>query len=285
MVEKRICSKCGIEKELCDENFYFRKNRQQFQTHCRDCVRNETKIYKTEHKEQLDAWRKQWRPGYEEENADRLIEYRRQYYIENREDQIAYSTQYAKDHREQVLQYKKEYRLDNIEQVSEYAKTYNTEHQEEKAKYNKKYKQEHREEINAYDRERRNTDPMFRLRNIISSVIWQGLNRGGNKKNGESCTKYLSYTFEELKQHLESLFEPWMNWNNQGKYNSKTWDDDNCSTWTWQIDHIIPQADLPYKTMEDDNFKKCWALDNLRPLSSKQNLLDGVQRTRHKKDK
>ena len=29
--------------------------------------------------------------------------------------------------------------------------------------------------------------------------------------------------------------------------------------------------------MEDDNFKKCWALENLRPLSAKQNIVDGVR--------
>lgn len=26
----------------------------------------------------------------------------------------------------------------------------------------------------------------------------------------------------------------------------------------------------------DDEFKKCWSSENLRPLSSKQNFLDGV---------
>jgi hypothetical protein len=28
-------------------------------------------------------------------------------------------------------------------------------------------------------------------------------------------------------------------------------------------------------------FKDCWALANLRPLSAKQNLMDGVTRARH----
>ena len=36
---------------------------------------------------------------------------------------------------------------------------------------------------------------------------------------------------------------------------------------------------------KDDNFKKCWALENLRPLSSKQNLLDGSTRVRHEVSK
>lgn len=74
-----------------------------------------------------------------------------------------------------------------------------------------------------------------------------------------------------------------MTWNNYGKYNKKNWNDNNQSTWTWQLDHIIPQSDLQYSTMIDDNFKKCWDLNNLRPLSSKQNLLDGVNKLRHKK--
>jgi len=30
--------------------------------------------------------------------------------------------------------------------------------------------------------------------------------------------------------------------------------------------------------MEDENFKKCWALENLCPLSAKQNLLDGQKK-------
>jgi hypothetical protein len=76
-----------------------------------------------------------------------------------------------------------------------------------------------------------------------------------------------------------------MNWNNQGVYRPSLWDDSDSSTWVWQLDHILPQSDLPYTSMEDDNFKKCWALSNLRPLSAKQNLLDGATKIRHKKER
>lgn len=34
--------------------------------------------------------------------------------------------------------------------------------------------------------------------------------------------------------------------------------------------------------MDCEEFKKCWALENLRPLSAKQNNYDGVSKTRHK---
>lgn len=71
-----------------------------------------------------------------------------------------------------------------------------------------------------------------------------------------------------------SQFEPWMTWGNHGRY-SKLWNDNDSLTWTWQIDHIISQSKLPYTSMTDENFKKCWALENLRPLSAKQNIIKG----------
>ena len=85
---------------------------------------------------------------------------------------------------------------------------------------------------------------------------------------------------QELKEHLEAQFEPWMNWSNWGRYHKNKWNDNDPATWTWQLDHIIPQYKLPYISMGDDNFKKCWALSNLRPHSAKQNLLDGTGKIR-----
>ena len=38
---------------------------------------------------------------------------------------------------------------------------------------------------------------------------------------------------------------------------------------------------ISYSSMEDLEFQKCWALENLRPLSAKQNQLDGVTKIRH----
>jgi hypothetical protein len=36
--------------------------------------------------------------------------------------------------------------------------------------------------------------------------------------------------------------------------------------------------------MEDDNFKLSSALENLRPLNAKTNIIEGCSRTRHKKN-
>ena len=128
----------------------------------------------------------------------------------------------------------------------------------------------------------RQTDPNFVIRRSVSYFIWKSLKNNGSSKNGKSCLNYLDYSITDLKNHLEKQFEPWMTWDNHGNYDPQTWNNEDYSTWTWQIDHIIPQANLPYMNMSDLNFKKCWSLDNLRPLSSKQNHYDGVNKIRHK---
>jgi hypothetical protein len=133
----------------------------------------------------------------------------------------------------------------------------------------------------AYSRRKLKTDLIYRLRDRVSCEIRKALKKVGSSKKGHSILECLPYTIEQLKEHLESLFQPWMNWGNHGPYKINEWDDNDQSTWTWQIDHKVPQSDLIYTSMEDENFKKCWALDNLRPYQAKQNILDGVSRVRH----
>ncbi|HEY5267959.1 MAG TPA: hypothetical protein VII94_02400 [Candidatus Saccharimonadales bacterium] len=117
---------------------------------------------------------------------------------------------------------------------------------------------------------KRKTDITFILKEKISRRVW-----GAITKNNKSIAKYLTYTMQELKQHIEKLFEPWMTWENYGTYRLDIWDDQDASTWTWQIDHIVPHSKFKYNSMEDQAFRDCWALSNLRPYSAKQNLIDG----------
>jgi hypothetical protein len=112
-----------------------------------------------------------------------------------------------------------------------------------------------------------------KIRSNISRSISKSL-RSRNILKEESMIKYLSFSINDLKNHLEAQFEPWMNFNNYGKYIPSSWNDNDQSTWTWQIDHIIPHSIFRYTSMDDEDFKKCWSLSNLRPYSSKQNILD-----------
>lgn len=133
--------------------------------------------------------------------------------------------------------------------------------------YKKMWKEKNRLRANQEYVKKRKSDIAFRLRKNISTAIGRML-KIQNKKKEASVLKYLKYSPNELKIHLENKFDINMSWANYGIY--------------WHIDHIIPQSCLLYISMEDENFKKCWALENLRPLEAKQNMLDGCTRIRHK---
>lgn len=177
------------------------------------------------------------------------------------------------------------YRFKNKEKLDAGKKTWYENNKEIVKKRTSNYRKNNRDMYNTNLRNRRKNDPIFQLRDNVRVIIRLMINKNYGSKNGSSINDFLPYSIEELKQHLENQFEPWMTWNNYGKYISIIWDDNDPSTWTWQLDHIIPQSDLPYKSMIDNNFKECWALINLRPYSSKLNSIEGANRKRHKGNK
>lgn len=74
--------------------------------------------------------------------------------------------------------------------------------------------------------------------------------------------QHLGYNAEDLCNHLEDQFEDWMSWSNHGRGNHGQF---------WQIDHIVPRSDLRFNSLNEPNFKKCWALENMRPLCQHKN--------------
>ena len=135
--------------------------------------------------------------------------------------------------------------------------------------------------LNKRAKRLRQNDPSFKIRSSLSYAIWYSLKYNNTSKNGKSCLDYLPYTLDQLKEHLEAQFEPWMTWENHGTYNKKNWNDNDPNTWKWQIDHIIPHSTFTYSSMDCQEFNTCWALTNLRPYSAKQNIIDGTNRIRH----
>lgn len=101
-------------------------------------------------------------------------------------------------------------------------------------------------------------DPSYKLRHTVSNAVRKSLHKKNLTKNNASVWEFLPYSLLELREHLEALFDQNMSWENYGSY--------------WHIDHIYPQHLLVYDSMEDPNFQKCWALENLRPLEANENL-------------
>ena len=250
----KVCSKCKIEKH----SDLYNKNRSE----CRQCQKE-----------------------LKQSKKDQISESGKFYYKNNKEKINSNHREYHKNNKDKINERKKIYQLSK--KISEPLKVKIPKIKKGVDKERAKLKQRIRYENNknkileqsyVYANNRRKIDPVFKLRKNISIYIRKALKNNNSSKRGYSITNFIPYTIQELKDYLESLFEPWMNWDNHGKYNSKNWNDNDFRTWTWNIDHIIPQSKLPYTNMEEENFRKCWALENLRPLSAKQNLLDSNRR-------
>jgi hypothetical protein len=113
---------------------------------------------------------------------------------------------------------------------------------------NKKY----REHIS----ERMKIDPLFKLSRDIPKLIRISIKRYGYSKKSKTYS-ILGCTWEELKQHLENKFEPWMNWQNRGKYNGEL-------NYGWDVDHIIPVS----TAKSEEEMMNLNHYTNLQPLDS-----------------
>lgn len=82
-------------------------------------------------------------------------------------------------------------------------------------------------------------------------------------KSGRYWESLVPYNLKELKDHLEEQFEEGMTWENHALYG-------------WHIDHITPKYYFDYSSPEDEEFQECWALDNLQPLWSEENIAKGA---------
>lgn len=125
--------------------------------------------------------------------------------------------------------------------------------------YQKEYRLENKLVRNKKTKERAKKDIIFAITIKIRSMLTKNFNRNGFTKKSKTAD-ILGCSFDKFKEHLESKFESWMNWENRGKYNGKF-------NFGWDIDHIIPLSTA--KT--EDDIIKLNHYTNLQPLCSKIN--------------
>jgi len=136
-------------------------------------------------------------------------------------------------------------------------------HPEYKKEYDKLWKIKNPSYLNSFNKRKRNEDPLYKLSGNIRSLISSSLRTSGFKKNTKT-EQILGCSFEEFKLYLESKFEPWMCWNNVGRFKNEKM----IKNKFWQLDHIIPISSA--KTEEEEiyrlnhytNFQPLDAFDN-----------------------
>ena len=172
--------------------------------------------------------------------------YNKEYNLKNKEK----IKQYDKLNKVKKQKYQKEYNKSDlqIQKQKEYLKKHWSINKEDKKKY-------HRE----YIKNRCIIDPLFKLKKLIRERISQSLKRNNYHKTSKTQI-ILGCSFEEFKLYLESKFEPWMTWDNQGLYNGEL-------DFGWDIDHIIPLS----SATNEEELLKLGHFSNLQPLCSKVN--------------
>lgn len=250
----KFCNTCQQEKDVSE--FYIAKtNKDGYSSQCKECIKARQTKYNISHREELRKKDAQYR----KENYDKIriretsVE-RKAYLKQYREEHREYANNYYQQNKEKIRKQARERYQQNRDKRRQYSSQYYYDNIEKSKQYQKSYRLKNAEQIKAYDRQRHERN---RLSRILSYQIWRSLKDIKAERHWESLT---AFTLQELKEDLESKFQPGMTWENQGKEG-------------WHIDHIIPQdVFFPFESENDEKFKICWSLYNLRPLWCKENL-------------
>ena len=154
----------------------------------------------------------------------------------------------------------KKWREKNKETLKEYVKTWYEQNKERRKEYLKEYREKNIDKIRQikrdYERNRKSRDPLYKLISNFRTAIYTVLKESNVDKYGHYFD-ILKYTPNELINHLELQFKDDMSWDNYG---------------IWHVDHKLPITNFNISEMGDEEFMRCWSLDNLQPMWGIENI-------------
>lgn len=138
------------------------------------------------------------------------------------------------------------------------SKKYRLVHKEKCSKYHAEYRKRTKHLRWGKEKKRLAASPKATLYKKILTIIGRNVKRG-SAWHGNKTFKMLGFSVEELIDRLKSTIPAGHTWQDfiEGKLH---------------IDHEIPHACFNYNSPDDAEFKKCWALNNLRLLQKELNI-------------
>lgn len=266
-METKICKVCGLEKSIKS----FRKSGEYYRGDCKDCEKiykkkydeeyrkahkeelsKKRKIYYKKNKEEILKKQKKYKENRNQELIDREKESKKKWRENNRDKEKAY-----REKNKEIIKEKQKIRYqNNREEYARKSKIYRENHREEKRLQDKRYRKEHREELNKKQLQRKENEPIYRLKCNVRGMIKNSFRRRGFKKKQKGEEIY-GCTVNELIEHLIKTYED--------NYNEK---------WNWDylknvhVDHIIPLS----SANTEEEVKRCCHYSNLQLLKAKDNL-------------
>lgn len=181
---------------------------------------------------------------YQEENKEKIKLYKKEYFQKNKKEFYIRRKKSAKKEKKVT----KEKTTLQILRAKENSKKWREKNKSKLREYNK-----------IYSRKKILNDPLFKLKQRIRNSIRHSFVKKILNKNCKT-EEILGCSFKFFKTFIESKWEPWMTWDNYGKYNGEF-------NFGWDIDHIIPIASAKTK----DEIIKLNHFTNFQPLCSYTN--------------
>lgn len=223
IVNKKICTKCKIEKDLCYFG-YHPQTKDKLQCRCKECRKLDKKKHYSENKEKINKKTKK----YYENNKEKLSDYQKKYREKNKEElQKKYKERYQKSPEKYYLKTKL---------------------------YNEKNKFKVNEYKNKYNKLKKNESVLFKLKVLMRDRLSQYFKYSRINKNNTTLN-IIGCLPTELKEYLEQKFCNGMSWDNHGK---DGWHIDHIIP----LSSAKTEEEL-YKLCHYTNLQPLWAKDNL----------------------
>jgi hypothetical protein len=244
----KTCSTCKIEKELIEFNKK-KESKDGFSSRCSICLNNYSKNHYIKNKEKINNNQIIYRENnkekikinsniYRENNKEKI----KQHWFTNKEKLSLKQKEYYILNKEKIILQNKEYRKKNIEKSKQAYNNWRSKNKERVTQYNKIYK-----------KDRKLTDPLFKLKLNIGVLIRNCIRIQKYSKTSKTH-QILGCSFEDFKTHLQNQFTKGMSWENAGE---------------WHLDHIYPVSlakdeEELIRLNHYTNFQPLWAKDNLK---------------------
>ncbi|MDC0001388.1 hypothetical protein OAD81_03945 [Flavobacteriaceae bacterium] len=207
----RVCNTCNKEKPFSEFGKQNNKSKVTGETlylkRCIKCTSIRIQEWREKNHEERFAYRKKYR----EENIENIKNKREALY--NSEQGKKYRDEYLKENKERISEQRQEHRKQNKKLLNDRWREWKNE-------------KGGRKKINERRKERKKTDPLFKLKTAMRSRLYIAIKRGNYTKRSKTY-EYLGGDYTTATKHLESQFTEGMSWENHGE---------------WDIDHIIPLA-------------------------------------------
>lgn len=226
--------------KICEKSYRI-QNRQK--------IAKRQKNYAQNNKEKVNQYTRNWTAKnkdkkliYLEKNREKIAQQRREYYIKNKE---------------KINKSNKLWALNNKEKVKEQKQEYQSKHKDRYLKNTQEWRKNNpereRQNRQKYTKNRRKTDPDYRLKCLLRGSLNTYIKNENGRKYA-SVLKLLGCDILTFKKYIERQFEPGISWDNRKSF---------------QLDHISPCACYDFTIFKDQ--KLCYHYTNYRPLSPKQN--------------